>query len=82
MTTPVNLLLQQKALQHVIQHQEICYDDMLNLMRQIMAGEVSHVMLAAIISGLRVKGETVGEITAAAQIMREVCTKVEVPETQ
>jgi anthranilate phosphoribosyltransferase len=51
---------------------------MLHLMRQIMSGEVSPVMVAAITAGLRVKKETIGEITAAAQIMREFSTKVEV----
>jgi anthranilate phosphoribosyltransferase len=51
---------------------------MLHLMRQIMSGEVSPVMIAAITAGLRVKKETIGEITAAAQIMREFSTKVEV----
>jgi anthranilate phosphoribosyltransferase len=40
---------------------------MLHLMRQIMAGEMSPVMMAALITGLRVKKETIGEITAAAR---------------
>ncbi len=74
--------LHHKALQTVLEHREISYDDMLQLMRQIMAGEVSHVMIAAIISGLRAKGETVTEITAAAQVMREVSTKVEVQDAR
>jgi anthranilate phosphoribosyltransferase len=51
---------------------------MLSLMRQIMSGEVSPVMIAAITVGLRVKKETIGEIAAAAQVMREMATKVEV----
>lgn len=80
MTTPNILNLQHKALQSVLEHREISYDHMFQLMRHIMAGEVSHVMMAAIIAGLRAKGETVGEITAAAQVMREVSTKVEVPD--
>ena len=66
----------QEALTRVIEHREIFYDEMLYLMRQIMAGEVSPVMIAAIIIGLRVKKETTGEITAAAQVMRELSTKV------
>ncbi len=45
---------------------------MLSLMRQIMAGEVSPVMSAAILTGLRVKKETISEITAAATVMREM----------
>ncbi len=68
----------QQALQRTIEHREIFYDEMLSLMRQIMAGEVSPVMTAAILTGLRVKKETVGEITAAATVMRELVTKVTV----
>jgi anthranilate phosphoribosyltransferase len=68
----------QAALQRTIEHREIFHDEMLDLMRQIMSGKVSPVMVAAITVGLRVKKETIGEITAAAQIMREFSTKVEV----
>ncbi|OYU43831.1 MAG: anthranilate phosphoribosyltransferase [Burkholderiales bacterium PBB4] len=71
----------QEALQRTIEHREIFHDEMLHLMRQIMAGEMSPVMMAAIITGLRVKKETIGEITAAAQVMREFSTKVEVADT-
>lgn len=69
----------QQALQRVIEHREIFYDEMLALMRQIMAGEVSPVMIAAILTGLRTKKETIGEIAAAAAVMRELATKVDVP---
>jgi anthranilate phosphoribosyltransferase len=69
----------QEALQRTIDHREIFYDEMLSLMRQIMAGEVSPVMTAAILTGLRVKKETIGEISAAATVMRELSTKVVVP---
>ena len=68
----------QEALQRTIEHREIFFDEMLSLMRQIMAGEVSPVMTAAILTGLRVKKETVGEISAAATVMRELALKVEV----
>ena len=68
----------QEALQRTIEHREIFHDEMLSLMRQIMAGELSPVMSAAIITGLRVKKETIGEITAAAQVMRELATRVDV----
>ena len=68
----------QEALQRTIEHREIFHDEMLDLMRQIMSGQVSPLMIAAITAGLRVKKETIGEITAAAQIMREFSTKVEV----
>ncbi|HVY07269.1 MAG TPA: anthranilate phosphoribosyltransferase [Burkholderiales bacterium] len=70
----------QDALVRVIEHREIFHDEMLSLMRQIMGGEMSPTLIAAIITGLRVKKETIGEITAAAQVMREFSTKVEVPD--
>ena len=68
----------QEALQRTIDHREIFFDEMLSLMRQIMAGELSPVMTAAILTGLRVKKETIGEISAAATVMRELSTKVHV----
>jgi anthranilate phosphoribosyltransferase len=68
----------QQALQRVIEHREIFHDEMLHLMRLIMSGELSPVMTAALIAGLRTKKETIGEITAAAQVMREFSIKVEV----
>ena len=67
-----------EALQRTIEHREIFHDEMLQLMRMIMGGEVTPLMTAAILTGLRVKKETIGEITAAAQVMREFATKVEV----
>ncbi len=67
-----------EALQRVIEHREIFPEEMLHLMRRIMTGEMSAVMAAAFITGLRVKKETVGEIAAAAQVMRELSRKVEV----
>ena len=71
----------QEALQRTIEHREIFHDEMLHLMRLIMGGEMSPVMMAAIITGLRVKKETIGEITAAAQVMRDFSTKVHVQDT-
>ena len=68
----------QEALQRVIEHREIFHDEMVSLMRQIMSGEVSPTLISAILIGLRVKKETVGEITAAASVMRELSTKVPV----
>ncbi len=67
-----------EALTRAIDHREIFHDEMLALMRRIMSGEMSPVMTAALLIGLRVKKETIGEITAAAQVMREFSTKVEV----
>jgi len=66
------------ALTRTIEHREIFHDEMLSLVRRIMSGEMSPVMMAALLIGLRVKKETIGEITAAAQVMREFSTKVEV----
>src|SRR3954469_593308 len=65
-----------EALQRTIEHREIFHDEMIDLMRQIMRGEVSPTMIAALITGLRVKKETVGEIAAAAMVMRELAAKV------
>ena len=72
-------LTDSEALQRVIEHREIFPDEMLHLMRRIMTGEMSPVMASALITGLRVKKETVGEIAAAAQVMRELSRKVDVP---
>jgi anthranilate phosphoribosyltransferase len=69
----------QQALQRTIEHREIFHDEMIDLMRQIMRGEVSAPMIAAILAGLRVKKETVGEIAAAASVMREMAAQVHVP---
>jgi anthranilate phosphoribosyltransferase len=78
MPTPLGQITPQEALQRTIEHREIFHDEMLHLMRQIMAGEMSPVMMAALITGLRVKKETIGEISAAAEVMREFSTKVEI----
>lgn len=66
----------QQALQRIVAHQEINHDEMVVLMRQIMQGEVSPVLIAGLVIGLRVKTETVEEIAAAAQVMRELATRV------
>ncbi|GAB5604417.1 anthranilate phosphoribosyltransferase [Sideroxyarcus sp. TK5] len=68
----------QDALKRIIEHREIFHDEMVSLMRQIMGGEVTPVMIAAIITGLRVKKETIGEIAGAALVMRELSTKVDI----
>lgn len=72
------MITPQEALQRTIEHREIFHDEMLHLMRLIMNGEISPLMVAAITTGLRVKKETIGEITAAAEVMRELSTKVPV----
>jgi len=68
----------QEALARLIEQKEIAHDEMLSLMRQIMGGEMSPVLIAGIVIGLKVKKETIGEIAAAAQVMRELATRVEV----
>lgn len=68
----------QEALQRIVDHREIFRDEMLSLMQQIMRGEVSPTMQAAILMGLRVKKETIGEISAAAQTLRSLATNVDV----
>ena len=73
-----HLITPQEALQRVIEHREIFHDEMLHLMRLIMRGDMSPVMMAALVTGLRVKKETIGEITAAAQVMRELANPVHV----
>ena len=64
----------QEALTRVIEHREIFREEMLSLMRSIMSGEVPPTLIAAILIGLRVKKETIGEIAAAAEVMREFAT--------
>jgi anthranilate phosphoribosyltransferase len=65
------------AIQRTVEHREIFHDEMLHVMRQIMSGELTQAQIAGFIMGLRVKKETIGEIAAAAQVMREFATKVE-----
>ena len=71
----------QEALLRCIEHREIFHDEMLHLFRQIMSGEMSPTLIAALTMGLRAKKETIGEITAAAQVMREFSTKVPMADT-
>jgi anthranilate phosphoribosyltransferase len=68
----------QEALARTIEHREIFHDEMVDLFRQIMSGSVSPVMTAAVLTGLRVKKETIGEIAGAAQVMREFCARVDI----
>jgi anthranilate phosphoribosyltransferase len=72
----------QEALARVIEHREIFREEMLSIMRAIMSGEVTPTMIAAIIVGLRIKKETIGEIAAAAEVMREFATKVPVKDPE
>jgi anthranilate phosphoribosyltransferase len=67
-----------EAIQRTVEHREVFHDEMLHIMRQIMRGELSPAQIAGFVIGLRVKKETIGEIAAAAQVMRELATPVEV----
>ncbi len=67
-----------EAIQRTVEHREVFHDEMLHIMRQIMRGELSPAQIAGFIMGLRVKKESIGEIAAAAQVMRELATPVEV----
>jgi anthranilate phosphoribosyltransferase len=67
-----------EAIQRTVEHREVFHDEMLHVMRQIMRGELTPAQIAGFIIGLRVKKETIGEIAAAAQVMRELATHVEV----
>lgn len=68
----------QAALNRLIDNNELFYDEMLHLMRQIMSGEMTQAQIAALLIGLRTKVESVSEIAAAATVMREFSTKVAV----
>jgi len=67
-----------EAIQRTVEHREVFHDEMLHIMRQIMRGELTPAQIAGFITGLRVKKETIGEIAAAAQVMRELATPVDV----
>ncbi|TAG67750.1 MAG: anthranilate phosphoribosyltransferase, partial [Burkholderiales bacterium] len=66
----------QEAIQRTVEHREIFHDEMLSLMRKLMNGEFTQAQAAAFLMGLRVKKETIGEVAAAAQVMRELSIKV------
>ena len=68
----------QEALQRCIEHRELFHDEMTAMMRLIMSGEMHPTLVAGLLIALRTKKETVGEIAAAAQVMREFATPVEV----
>jgi anthranilate phosphoribosyltransferase len=71
-----------EAIQRTVEHREVFHDEMLHIMRQIMRGELSPAQIAGFIIGLRVKKETIGEIAAAAQVMREFATMVPLKDHQ
>ncbi|SNR61729.1 anthranilate phosphoribosyltransferase [Methylobacillus rhizosphaerae] len=70
------------ALQKLIDHVDFSHEEMLDVMQQIMGGTFTPIQIAGFLAGLRVKGETVVEIAAAAQVMRELSSKVEIADTR
>lgn len=68
-------------LQQLLDRKDLSHEQMLDVMRQVMQGELTQAQIAGLLIGLRMKGETVEEISAAAQVMRELSTKVEIKDT-
>ena len=64
------------ALTSLIEKRDFSHGEMLSVMQQILRGELTPVQIAGILIALRAKGETVTEISAATQVMRELSTKV------
>ena len=71
-----------EALQSCIDGRELSHEDMTAMMRHIMSGDIPPTLVAAFLVALRTKKETVGEITAAAQVMREFATPVHIKDTR
>jgi anthranilate phosphoribosyltransferase len=68
----------QTAIKKVIAYEDLSGDEMNSVMRQIMTGECTPSQIGGFLVGLRMKGESVDEISAAARVMRELATRVEV----
>ncbi|MFT7227443.1 MAG: anthranilate phosphoribosyltransferase [Methylophilaceae bacterium] len=66
------------ALNQLLNGQDLSHDQMLAVMQQVMGGELTTAQISALLIALRLKGETVDEITAAATVMRELSTKVNI----
>ncbi|MET0100438.1 MAG: anthranilate phosphoribosyltransferase [Sedimenticola sp.] len=67
-----------QAINHVLGHHDLSGEQMTEVMRTIMTGGATPAQIGGFLIGLRMKGETVSEIAAAASVMRELATKVEV----
>lgn len=70
------------ALDHIVNRIDLTQDEMRSVMMSIMTGETSDAMLAALLTGLRMKGESIDEITGAASVMRELSLKVDVADLE
>jgi len=71
----------QTAIQHLVDHQDLSQTAMNQVMQSIMTGQTTSAQIAGFLVALRMKGETTTEITAAAQVMRELSKKVMVDPT-
>ncbi len=69
------------ALNQLLNGQDLSHDQMLAVMQQVMGGELTTAQISALLIALRLKGETVDEITAAATVMRELSNKVNIKDT-
>ena len=67
----------QEAIHKVINRQDLSYDEAVQTMKEIMTGEASQIQMAAFLTALRMKGETITEITACAEGMRSVGTHLQ-----
>ncbi len=70
------MITTQEALNRLIDNNELFYDEMVYLMREIMSGKVQPEVVSALLIGLRIKVETVSELSAAASVMQEFATQV------
>ena len=68
----------QKILQSVVFGNNLSEQEMIDAMTQVMNGKVSDIQLAAFLTALQVKRETVPEIVGAAKVMRDKAEKVKV----
>ena len=68
----------QAAIKSVMAHTDLSVEDMTSIMHQIMTGECTASQIGGFLVGLRMKGETVDELSAAARVMRDLSTRVEV----
>ncbi|HEX7046473.1 MAG TPA: anthranilate phosphoribosyltransferase [Gammaproteobacteria bacterium] len=67
-----------EAISRIVDREDLAGADMEAVMRQVMTGEATPIQIGGFLAGLRAKGETVEEITAAARVMRELATKVDI----
>ncbi|MFW1841837.1 anthranilate phosphoribosyltransferase [Acinetobacter pittii] len=68
----------QQALNHITKNIHLTQPQMEEIMRSIMQGEATEAQIGALMMGLRMKGESIDEMTAAARVMREFAIKIDV----